>query len=213
MSGFNLLSLILPPEEKVFYELFEKNSGVCYDSAMMLAKIIKENGAKQLILQVKELRQKCNAISRETLDQLNKTFITPIDREDIQYISSRLNRINKKITKTALNYKIYDLEKYDKKIKAHVSLLIDATSELRTTLNGLKKVSNVREMIESGQKIKEIENRGDELFLRDLEELFSGKFDALTVIKLKDIYNSIESALNTCSDISDEVLKIVLKNS
>ena len=213
MSGFNLLTLILPPEEKIFYELFEKNCTTCHESAVLLHKIMKENAPGKLINQARELRQKCNSASRETLDQLNKTFITPIDPEDIQYITSRLNSINKKITKTSMNYKIYDLDKYSKKIKPHVLLLVEATSELRRTLGGLKKVSNIRQIIESSQKIKEIENNGDDLFLKDLEDLFSGKYDALTVIKLKDIYNSIESALNNCSSVSDEVLKIVLKHN
>lgn len=213
MSGFNLLTLILPPEEKIFYELFEKNCSICYESALLLHKIMKEGPSNKLINQTRELRQNCNAVSRETLDQLNKTFITPIDREDIQYITTKLNSINKRITKTFMNYKIYNLEKYSKKIKPHVSLLINSTSELRTTIGGLKKVSNVREIIESSLKIKEFENAGDELFLKDLEDIFSGKYETLTVIKLKDIYNSIESALNTCSAVSDEVLKIVLKHN
>jgi uncharacterized protein len=214
MGAFDILSLILPPEEKVFYDLFEKSCNICNDSALLLLELIEtENPTDSLWSRIRELRKESNSVSDEILSCLNKTFITPIDREDIQYISSKLNRINKKISKTCLNYKIYKISPYDSKIKSHVSLLVEACSELKITLGYLKKVSKITEMIESSQKIKEIENKGDELFLQDLEDLFSGAYDTLTTIKLKDIYNSIEGALNNCSSVSDEVVKIAFKHS
>jgi len=215
MSGFNILNLILPPEEKIFYELFERSCDICHDSALLLLKLVDEEGKEspELFNQVKQLRQESNIVSKEILNRLNKTFITPIDREDIQYISSKLNKINKKITKTYSNYLVYKISAYNQQIRTHVALLVDATNELKTTLGYLKKVSNIKEMIASSQRLDEIENKGDELFLKDLEELFSGAYDALTAIKLKDLYQSIESSLNNCSNVSDEVVRIAYKHT
>ncbi|HSA06804.1 MAG TPA: DUF47 family protein [Candidatus Gastranaerophilales bacterium] len=213
MSNFNILKLILPPEEKIFYELFEKSSCVCCESALILKSLLKGDFDPERLIKIKELRKISSSLAKETLEQLNKTFVTPIDREDIQYIASKLNRINKKITKTYQNLKIYNLKAYFSNIEKHVDLLVEASNEIRHILSELKKVSDMKRIIQSSQKVKEIENAGDELFVQHLEDLFSGKYDALTVIKLKDIYNSIENALNTCSDISDEVVRIVLKHS
>jgi uncharacterized protein len=213
MKNFNLLTMFLPAEEKIFYDLFEQSSQLCHESALELQRLIKgkSEGGKQS--KIRELRQKSNAVSKETIERLNKTFVTPIDREDIQFIASKLNRINRKITKTYTNLGIYNLQDYFNKIEKHVELLIEATKELGTILSEMKKITDLKKIINSSERINNIENKGDELFVHTLEKLFSGKYDALTVIKLKDIYNSIESALNTCSDISDEVVRIVLKHN
>jgi uncharacterized protein len=205
--------MLLPAEEKVFYDLFEQSSLLCHESAQELKRLIEHKAEGGKSGKIRELRQKSNAISKETIERLNKTFVTPIDREDIQFIASKLNRINRKITKTYTNLGIYNLQDYFHKIEKHVDLLIEATKELGTILSEMKKITDLKKIISSSERINNIENKGDELFVHTLEKLFSGKYDALTVIKLKDIYNSIESALNTCSDISDEVVRIVLKHN
>jgi len=213
MKSFNLLEKMLPPEEKIFYEYFETGAKLCNESALMLEKLIQTGISSEKIAEVRRIRQEINALSKKALQHLNSTFITPLDREDIQFIISRLNRINKRITKSCMNFKIYKLEAYSHKLEEQVKCLVKATGKLKILLSNLKKVSKVKEIIECTQLIKEVENHGDELYIRDLEELFSGQYDALTVIKLKDIYNSIESALNTCSSVSDEVVTIVFKHS
>ena len=84
MSKFNLLAYILPPEEKVFYTLFEESAQVCHDVANLYREIVTTSMTEDYAINAKRLKHKSNDLLKETLHQLNVTLITPIDREDIQ---------------------------------------------------------------------------------------------------------------------------------
>jgi uncharacterized protein Yka (UPF0111/DUF47 family) len=101
MSKFNLLSYILPPEEKLFYALFEDSAKVCEEAATLFSKVMTEGLNQDHLIEAKGLKHKSNNLAKETLTQLNNTFVTPIDREDIQVIAILLNKITKKYQKLA----------------------------------------------------------------------------------------------------------------
>ena len=104
MSKFNLLAYILPPEEKVFYTLFEESAKVCNDVANLYKEIVTTSLTEDHVINAKRLKHKSNDLLKETLHQLNVTLITPIDREDIQAIASLLNKITKRIVQTGKFY-------------------------------------------------------------------------------------------------------------
>ena len=91
--------------------------------------------------------------------------------------------------------------------------LYQATEELKIIIHNFKKSSSIKEMTETNLKMKEIESYGDEIHYHAIDELFSGKYDALTVIKLRDIHKDIENALDSCFSVSDAVVNVVLKQS
>lgn len=213
MSKFNLLAYILPPEEKVFYSLFEESAQVCFDVASLYKDIVTSSLTDEHVINVKRLKHKSNDLLKETLHQLNVTLITPIDREDIQSIASLLNKITKRIVKASLNLKVYRLENFTENMQKQAQTLYQATEELKIIIHNFKKSSSIKEMTETNLKMKEIESYGDEIHYHAIDELFSGKYDALTVIKLRDIHKDIENALDSCFSVSDAVVNVVLKQS
>ena len=126
MSKFNLLSYILPPEEKVFYALFEDSAKVCEDAARLFNAIMTDGLVEKHIIEAKGLKHKSNDLAKETLTQLNNTFVTPIDREDIQSIATHLNKITKKIVKACMNLRVYRLERYTGNMKSQGETLVKA---------------------------------------------------------------------------------------
>ena len=88
-----------------------------------------------------------------------------------------------------------------------------ATEELKVIIYDFKKACPIKVMTESNLKMKEIESHGDEIHYHAVDELFSGKYDALSVIKLRDIHKDIENALDSCYSVSDAVVNVVLKQS
>lgn len=213
MSKFNLLAYILPPEEKVFYSLFEESTQVCNEAATLYNEIISSCFTEDHIINAKRFKHKSNDLLKETLHQLNVTLITPIDREDIQCIASLLNKITKRIVKATLNLNVYRLATFTENMQKQGQTLLQATEELIFIIHKFKKASSIKEMTESNLKMKEIESHGDEIHYHAIDELFSGEYEALEVIKLRDIHKDIENALDSCFSVSDQVVNVVLKQS
>lgn len=209
---FNILEKILPPEEKIFYSYFEESSRICNETAKLFNTIMQEGFNEDKLIEAKRLKHKSNDLAKETLCQLNTTFITPIDREDIQHVACLLNKITKKIVKACVNFRVYRLDTQNENMKKQAETLLKATEELNVIVPYLRKISQTKEITESHHRMREIESHGDEILYKAMDELFSGKFDALTVIKLRDIYKDIENALDTCFNVSDTIVHIVLKH-
>ncbi|MFA6990400.1 MAG: DUF47 family protein [Candidatus Gastranaerophilaceae bacterium] len=208
-----LLKKILPPQQKIFYTLFESSAEVCHKIAELFNDIIKEGISEERLKKAKELKHQSRDITKETLQLLNATFVTPIDREDIQELACLLNKIAKKIVKASFNLEVYKFETSTDLMKQQAETLIQATNELKNTIALIRKISSTRLISESNNKMKEIESKGDEILHVAMREIFSGKYDSLTVIKLKELYKNIESAMDVCSDISDLTVNIALKHS
>lgn len=212
MAKFNILERILPPEEKIFYSLFEESAKVCKDTAILFHEIMNHGLNEDRLILAKRYKHKSNDLAKETLSQLNNTFVTPIDREDIQVVAAHLNRITKRIVKACVNLRVYRLQEHTENMKKQAETLLKAADELTFIVGHLKKVTQLKEITESNHRMREIESHGDEILYLAMDELFSGKYDALSVLKLRDIHKYIENALDTCYSVSDEIVNIVLKH-
>ena len=210
---FNLLEKLLPPEETVFYTCFENAANICEESAKLFSAIINNGNIQDIdVKKAKELKSKSNQAEKEILNNLRSVFVTPIDRDDIQLVASLLNKIAKRIVKACINLEMYGISDFNKNLKGQSEVLLQATSQLKIVIALIRQVNHLKEIAEANHKMKEIENHGDEILHDALKELFSGSFDALHVIKFRDIHKQIEQALNTCFFISDTVLNISLKH-
>lgn len=207
-----LLKKILPPEQGTFYSLFEENAEVCDDISKLFHEIVNQGSSEERSIMAKTLKHKSNKIVKRTLTLLNTTFITPIDRQDIQELACLLNKITKKIVKVSLNLEIYNLESRTECMTEQADTLLNATKELKHNITLLRNISKMKEITKSNNKIKEIETKGDEILYKAMSEIFSGKYDTLTAIKLKELYKNIENALDACFDVSDLVVNIALKH-
>lgn len=212
--NFNIFDKLLPPKNTVFYDRFEDAAKICHDIAILLNKAIESNVvADELIINARSLKHKGSALEREILSMLNSTFITPIDREDIQVLASMLTKITKKIAQAILNMNVYRLGNYTDELKQQANAIQKATDELTRSIGLLKYLSKTKEITASCELMKEIETLGDDIHYRAMDKLFSGEFEPIEVIKLRDIYKVLENAMDKCYSVSDLVLSIALKNS
>ena len=213
MPKFNLLSYIMPPEDKLFFTHFQESAQACIKTAELYNEIMHNNfdeNKKELAI---TLKKKGKVSYKAILKQLNKSFITPIEREDIQTIAVQLNKINKKIAKACLNLEVYMINVYTQEMKEQAENLLKAVKKLSELVQEFKKVSDTEKITKLNIEMKEIESAGDEIHRRAIHDLFSGKYDALDVIKLRDIYKEIENALDACYFVTDTILNVVLKQS
>ena len=213
MPKFNLMSYIMPPEDKMFFTFFQDSAEICKESAKLYNEVLQTKLTDEKKEKALKYRKKGKLSYKLVLKQLNKSFITPIEREDIQYIAVQLNRINKKIVKACLNLEVYHLTEYTEEMIEQALTLVNATEQLGEIIKKFKKVSDVDDITKSNIAMKELETHGDEIHLKAMSELFSGKFDTLDVIKLRDMYKEIENALDACFNVSDTILSVVLKGA
>ncbi len=208
------LSKILPPPENKFYAYFEEGAEVCELTSQLFYQIVNSEleQREEYLAHAEQYKKRASLAMNGCQQLLNSTFITPIDREDIQMISIYLYRTTKVILKVCYNLRIYKIEEYNEIVKKQAEILVKITEELRTLISLLNKGAELADVSELNYRIKEFENKGDDILFAATEELFSGKYDALHVLKLRDIYKGIENALDISSAISDLIVTIALKH-
>lgn len=210
---FNLFEKLLPPENRIFYDYFEDAANNCNQMAKLFNQALNEGMSDELLVKAKTLKHRGSGLEREITQKLNSTFITPIDREDIQALAAMLNRITKKIVQAFMNLNVYRITIFTEEMRQQAKTIMNATEELKRSVALLKTISKTKEITASHEAMKEIETFGDNILYRAMDNLFSGDFKAIEVIKLRDIYKDLESALDKCFSVSDAILNIALKNN
>ncbi len=209
-----LIKSIIPNKGDIFFTLFEDAAINAYESAKLFQEILSsqnEEHSKQLFAQSRSNKQKAGEINQQVLKALNNMFITPIDRGDIQELSGLLFKLNKRIIKISTKLKIYNIEaKSDDCLIENANTLLLICKVLVDVLNGLK-IANSEKINLCCEKINELEENSIENLRFAINEIFSGKFDTITILKLKEIYKSIDSAIETGVTASEIVMQISLK--
>ena len=203
----------MPPEDKMFFTYFQDSAEICQKTARLYDKIMHDKLTDEYKEKALKYKKKGKLSYKAVLKQLNKSFITPIEREDIQTIAVQLNKITKKIVKACLNLEVYRLNDYTDEMKEQALTLVQATDKLAEIVKLFKKVSDVEKITKLNIEMKEIEAHGDEIHRRAMGNLFSGKYEALEVIKLRDMYKEIENAFDACFYVTDTILNVFLKQS
>jgi len=156
------------------------------------------------------LETEADSLVREIFSELNSTFITPLDREDMQRVASKIDDIIDHmdgISSRLHSYKITTTPPYALDI---ANELVKATKEVELMTSKLQNIKNPSIMIEHCRKTSAIEHKVDDFYKDAMSELFESS-DAIQIIKLKDIYESMETASDRCVDVADVVEDIVLK--
>lgn len=211
--NFNIFEKLLPPKNTVFYDCFEDAAKNCNEMAMLFNEALLHGITEERIIKARTLKHRGSGLERETTNKLNTTFVTPIDREDIQALATMLNKITKKIVQAFMNLNVYRMTSFTEEMLQQSKTILKATEELKRSVGLLKTISRTKEITASREAMKEIEMLGDDILYRAMDKLFSGEFEAIEVIKLRDIYKVLESAMDNCFSVSDAILNIALKNS
>ena len=159
---------------------------------------------------IKNLESEADVLTRDIFAELNKTFITPLDREDMQRIASKIDDVidfMDGISARTHSYKITSSPPYTLEIAKE---LVNATKEVEYMVSKLNNIKNPQDMIMHCRNTGNIEHTVDDLYRKSIEKLFEST-DPITIIKLKDIYETMETASDRCVDVADVIEDIVLK--
>ena len=159
---------------------------------------------------IHRLETEADELTRDIFAELNKTFITPLDREDMQRIASKIDDVIDFMDGIAARVHSYKIAATPPYCEEMAKELVKATKEVQYMISKLQRIKNPKDMIEHCRNTGDIEHVVDNLYREAIKELFESD-DAIKIIKLKDIYETMETASDRCVDVADVIEDIVLK--
>ena len=196
------------------FDLLNRHAAATLDAAQNLVTIAKEwPEAAGRIRRVEELEHECDSIAHMTIDLLHRTFITPLDRDETVRLIVKMDDVIDSIERAAKRMLLFEIGPLPWKLQEMIRVVNRAQEQVAAVvgmIRGFKHTEKLREII---REIHRLENEGDGLHHAGLSELFRDYAgDPLTVIKLKEIYETIEQAIDQCEDIANIVERIVLEH-
>jgi hypothetical protein len=202
----------LIPQDKIFFELLEKQSTLVLEGSNLLYDLLityKDVGVKRQ--EIKDLEHKGDEVVHEIQDRLSKTFITPIDREDIDTLSCLYDDILD-YTYTIVNkLYAYGINEIPHPMITFSEIILKSVKALNKDFNNMRKL-NLEKIEQHNIEVHFLENEGDELLNKTVAELFKQK-DIIMIIKHKELYEDLEQLTDICEDVSNLLRGIVLKHS
>lgn len=161
----------------------------------------------------RKYENKADSLCHEIQRDVNLTFITPIDREDIYNLAIKLDNIVDLIENLISNLAAFSIKTEEKEFKPFIKLVIHITDNLVMLISKLKyRERKIDEMRSFMVKINKLENQGDELIRKAYHSLFSNHGDPIEIIKWKDLYTNMESILDECEKVASLVDEVIIKN-
>jgi hypothetical protein len=210
------LKEMLLPQERKFFDLLEKQAKHMVRGAEMLVQGLEEwDNPEELRKRLKDVEHDGDQVVHDIYLQLNRTFITPIDREDIAALTGSLDDVLDFTYATVNHMVLYDIRSVPLPLREVARLLHDQTLHLSSAVGALRNLRNRQEMTKHLVEVNRLENAADEVTNKAIADLFrpaEGK-DAFFVMKMKDIYNYIETATDKAEDCADVIGDIAVKHS
>ena len=200
-----------------FYDLLESSVDEAKHSATILRELIPKLGDEREVQEAIELlaqsRRKHKRISQEITTQLCRTFVTPLDREDIEALSSSLARVPKTMEKIGERLLICPLNTHTESLAKQAAMLEQAVATVAVMVKSLRRNPHVEEIEDEYGQLQALEGDADRYMIALLRELFQGQAEAKNVVFLKDMYELLEKAIDRCRDAGNVVFQVVLKYS
>jgi uncharacterized protein len=202
------------PKEFNFFDLFEKQVGYAVEAARFF-KVVAAQGrvTEDSISKMEEIEHQGDDAAHTIIEQLNKTFITPFDREDIYALTKEIDDVIDMLNTIVSRLKIYHITGVDKNLVEFAAVIELSVQAMARAVAGLRTIKNVQCVFDACVEVNRLENVGDTMRDRVLEELLDSGKDAITVIKWKDIYQDAETVLDVCEDVAQVVDSIMVKQA
>lgn len=199
------------PREEKFFELFVEDAKNVLAGARLLEEFFRSYDQRErLASQLRDLEHTGDSISHDIGHRLERTFVTPFDREDIHQLISRLDDIIDFIEEVADTCILYKIEEPTPTAVAQAGILVKQCEEV---VQALEKLRRFKDIGPHWIEIHRLENEGDRVARKAIADLFTNGNDAIEIIKWKDIYALLEDAIDSCEDAANVIERIVVKHA
>ncbi len=205
MARFRLI-----PHEEKFYDDFKMMADQLRHGARLLeAMFAVDPPIADKAHEIKEVEHQCDFLTHEIIQRLNKTFVTPIDREDIHELARTLDDVMDAIDNAASLIPLYRIDKVRGGARELTRVIIQQTDEIRAAVEALE---NRKGVLERAIEINRLENEADRIHKQAIGKLFDEETDPIAVIKWKEIFDILEGATDACEDVANLLENVVVKH-
>ncbi|MCW2759736.1 MAG: hypothetical protein JWO46_3482 [Nocardioidaceae bacterium] len=205
------MALRFRPVDGTFYDLFVSSATGLIAGAELLAEVVAEGADRKAIAKrMREAEHASDETTHEIVRKVNSTFVTPFDREDIYALASGLDDVMDYMEEAVDLVNLYAVESLPAELADQIEV-IQRCAEL--TAESMPRLQSMKNLDEYWIEINRLENAGDKSYRRILAKLFSGKYEALEVMKLKDIVDSLEKAIDAFEKVANIVEQIHVKET
>ena len=202
--------------DEKFFDLLEASAQQADSSVHHLVDLLaklEHHEAPESLEDFVHSRRKDKEITQELTEQLCKTFITPLEREDIQALAAALYKIPKTVEKIGERILIFPGDLHGRSFTKHLELLDQAAETVLAMVKQLRKGTDAATAREKNARLQIIEGDADNLELELLHDLYHGNYDAKQIVFLRDLYDLLEKVIDRCRDAGNIILQVVLKYS
>ena len=205
MARFRLI-----PREEKFYDDFKLMADQLRQGARLLeAMFAVDPPLADKAIEIKEVEHQCDFLTHEIIQRLNKTFVTPIDREDIHELAKTLDDVMDAIDNAAALIPLYRIDFIRPGARELTQVIIKQTDEIRAAVAALEQKKGV---LAHAIEINRLENEADRIHKHAIGQLFDEEKDPIAVIKWKEIYDILEEATDACEDVANLLENVVVKH-
>ncbi len=205
------MRISLMPRKSIFFTQFQKHAENTLEAAQALEDLLENfTDVERKVGQIHAIEHYGDNLTHEIVRELNATFVTPLDREDILGLASRLDDVADLANDVAELVHLYKIQRTRPAAVRQAKILVSASEEL---VEMMRRLEGLKDLEQHWIKLHTFENEGDQIFREAVGELFATERDAIELVKWKDLYERIEIAIDRCEDIANIVETIKIKHS
>lgn len=210
-----LIHKLLPTDNKFFDYLEQSGQNLVEASEALRTLMLTTKAAERdaLVEKISDHEHRGDAITHTIFSELNSTFVTPLDREDIHKLASALDDILDFMDGSVARFNLYGLKRYPSAMGQLADILAKSIVEVRNGVHMLRNIHKSSEIQATLKKINTYENEADALFEKTVSELFAKEKNAIEIMKLKEVYVGLETATDKCEDAANVLESILIKNA
>jgi len=202
------------PKEFNFFDLFNKQAQYAVDAASLFTLLVaKGTFAEEPVSKMREIEHQADEIAHDILNNLNKTFITPFDREDIHALASELDSVIDMIYTVTNRMRVYKITRINSDLVQFSTVIEKSVRTLATAVEGLQNIKNPQATLDACIEVNRLENVGDTMRDAILGKLFETETNPIELVKWKEIFQFAEEVLDICEDVAHVVESILVKQA
>ncbi len=204
----------LMPTEGKFFELFIQHADLCVKGGKEMVSLMTTfDDLENRVHAIESLEKQADKVTHAALEMLHKTFITPLDRDDIHQLITRMDDILDLMEDAAQTVSLYDIKQITAEAKRLAELCLACCEKVRACVGLLHNMDNAREILGICAEIDRLESDADHVMRAAMSKLFREEPDVRNLIKLKAIYEILESVTDRCEDVANIIEGIIVENA
>jgi hypothetical protein len=201
---------LIPREEKFYQDFLAMADHICTAARTLDEMLASDPPSAEKTEEIKDLEHRCDFLTHEVIQRLHRTFVTPIDREDIHALAKALDDVMDAIDASAHLFAQYRIERVRDGVRKFVRITVNATEQIRSALKHMEQHESVTPCV---VEVNRLENEADRLHQDVITCLFDEEKDPVTIMKWKEIFDYFEATVDCIEDVSDVIQGVILKHA